>query len=56
MNTSLLLAGLLASPLLFIAPRARADERDEKIKQLEKRLESFEDKTRRLEEKLDALS
>src|SRR5438477_5707022 len=55
MNTSLLLAGLLASPLLFIAPRARADERDEKIKQLEKRLESFEEKTRRLEEKLDTL-
>src|SRR6266852_6917044 len=55
MKTSLLMAGLLATQFVFNTPRARADERDDKIKQLEKRLESFEEKTRRLEEKLDAL-
>ncbi len=49
------MAGLLATLLVFNTPRVRADERDEKIKQLEKRLESFEEKTRLLEEKLDGL-
>ncbi len=55
MKTRPLLAGLLATQLVCNTLRARADERDEKIKQLEKRLESYEQKTRRLEEKLEAL-
>jgi len=55
MKTTLLLTGLLAAQLLCNTPRACADERDERIKQLEKRVESFEDITRRLEEKLATL-
>src|SRR6266568_157245 len=55
MKTPLLLAGLLATQLVFNTQRLLADERDEKLKELEKRLESYEQKTRRLEEKIEAL-
>src|SRR5882724_12032799 len=55
MKIFLLLPCLAATQIAFHTPRAGADERDEKIKQLERRLESFEEKARRLEEKLDAL-